>query len=553
MAYYKSLREYLKALDKAGKLVTITSPVNKDTQLVPLVYLQWRGLPPAQWKAFLFTNVFDSRGRKYDIPVAYAPFGFYDVGLKCSRDEVLEKAAQAVMHPIEPKLVKHGPVQEVVYMGKRLLEKGGLDELPVPIRHPGWDAGPINPASCWVTKDIETGARNVGVYRCSTFAPTRAGIHIGGVHSDIATHWQKCRARGIPLQAAVVIGGPPNLTYVGPVRLPYGVDEYGVAGGIAGAPVELVKCKTVDLEVPAHADIVIEGELSTAERMIEGPHGEVCGLESMGDLQPYLTVTCVTHRKDAIWTGPAESPLFTGLLYKRLRYDLNMPYVLAVGAPIIKAPGAEGFSTTILTAIKIKAGTAQKDVWRTLEEAGHRGGITVAVDEHIDVRNPDMVLWSIASKSQPHLDNRIYEFTDLHPLHSSYMPEPLSQGMRRNQFHPAAGMPGDPGVPGGSGLLINATQKWPYPPLNLPKKEFMEEALGIWEKEGLGKLDLASPWHGCELGYWPKEFAEDADRAVKGEYYETYERRFRERVTNEDLPPGDYHAFRDRWQKYPQS
>lgn len=97
MADYKSLQEYVAALDKAGKLNTITSAVNKDRELVPLVHLQWRGLPPSQWKAFLFTNVVDSRGKKYDIPVAYNILGFYDSALQCQPGEVFEKVAKAVM------------------------------------------------------------------------------------------------------------------------------------------------------------------------------------------------------------------------------------------------------------------------------------------------------------------------------------------------------------------------------------------------------------------------------------------------------------------------
>lgn len=556
MAYYKSLREYLEALDKAGKLVVVKSPINKDTQLSPLCFLQWRGLPLSQIKGFLFTNVTDSRGNRYDIPVAQdCLFCFEAISLQCQPEEVNEKVAQAIMHPIRPTIVTQGPVHEIVYMGDRLLEKGGLDEFPVPNSHPGWDAFPIMSASCWVTKDPETGMRNVGVYRCDTYSQTRAGIHIGGVTQDISTHWQKCRARGIPLQAAVVIGGPPNLTHVGSMKLPYGVDGYAVAGAMAGAPVELVKCKTVDLEVPGNADIVIEGELSTEERIMEGPHGELAGLESLGDLQPYLTIKCITHRRDAIWLSWASTGIGVHLLYKYLRYDLDMPHVLAAGVPYTAVPRANGGGGTQITAITIRAGTDQKEVWRTLEAAAGATicRIVVAVDEHIDISDIDMVLWAIINKSLPHRDTRIVQRIDTHALSNSYMPEHLNQEMRRGQFHPNAAFPGDPGVPGDSRLLIDTTQKWPYPPMNMPKKEFMEEALRIWEKEGLPPLDLRKTWYGYELGFWPQEFAEDAERAVRGEYYKTYERRFEQRVCNANLPPGDYHQVRGRWQEYPKA
>mgnify|MGYP007070602325 CR=1 FL=1 len=104
------------------------------------------------------------------------------------------------------------------------------------------------------------------------------------------------------------------------------------------------------------------------------------------------------------------------------------------------------------------------------------------------------------------------------------MPEPEMAKIRHRQFYP------DVQLPEGSRLLVNATLKWPYPPVSLPKKEFMEDALAIWNQEGLPPLRLKEPWHGYDLGYWPKEFAEDADRAVKGEYYKTSEMRAKKRV-----------------------
>ena len=527
MLYYKSLREYLEALDKAGKLVTINSPINKDTQLVPFTKLQDRGLPKAQQKAFLFTNVFDSRGIKYDIPVAYDILnGFYGIGLKCRPEEVPEKVAQALLHPIDPKLVEQGAVQEVVYKGDELLKKGGMDEFPVPNTHPGYDAGPIMSSSMWVTKDPDTGIRNVGLYRSQVFAQNRLGIHMAGPGRHITQHWQKCREKGIPLEVAIVVGGPPNLIYVGNLSVPYGVDEYTVAGAMAGEPVELVKCKTVDLEVPANADFVFEGTLTTEELEMEGPHGEIGELESMGDMQPYLTLKCITHRKDPIWMGPGSGP--PGAIYKRLRYDLDMPHVLAAGLVPSSAPGGGA-----VMAIKMKFNADQKEVWRTLEVFSETTGsqsertagkYIIAVDEDIDIRDPDMVWWALGTRVEPHRDFRIvkYRAKDLKP--SSFMPEPEMAKIRHRQFDPHVQLPE------GSRLLVNATLKWPYPPVSLPKQEFMEEALSIWQKEGLPALKLREPWHGYELGFWPKEFAEDADRAVRGEYYKTSEMRFKKRV-----------------------
>ena len=533
MAYYKDLREYLNVLDKAGKLITINSPINKDTELQPLVRLQFRGLPEEQRKAFLFTNVYDSRGIKYDIPVVLGALAgsseIYALGAQCKEvAEITEKLAQAQLHPIEPVMVDSGPAQEVVYMGDNLLEKGGLDEFPVPIGTPGWDAGPISSAPCWVSKDPENGIRNVGIYRSQLYAQDRMGIHLGSVDQHLQIQWQKARAKGIPLQVAIVVGGPPNQNYVGSTRLPFEVDEYAVAGGIAGKAVELVKCKTVDVEVPANADIIIEGEMNIEELEMEAPHGEHKGYMGMEEMQPYLTVKCITHRKNPIWLGiisqtpPSESSKMAqhnseGTLFRRLRYDLNMDYVLEVGYHDSIA------SAMSVVPIKMKMHTDQNKVWHTLEEVTG-GKVVVAVDEDINIKDADMIWWAIGGRSQPHRDTRIVKYESYDMRSSSIMPEDEMVKLRHRQF--------DKDVPlaEASRLLINATLKWGYPPIALPKKEYMEGAKRIWEKEGLPALTLKDPWYGFELGHWPKQFSEDAERAVRGEYYKTSEMRARNRI-----------------------
>ncbi len=263
MPYHKNLREYIKALEAKGKLVRITEPVNKDTQLHPLVRLQFRGLPEEERKAFLFENVFDSKGRKFTIPVAIGVLGaspqVYAVGMMCEVSEIGKKWQQAQLNPIKPVIVKDGPVQEEVFAGDKLLARGGLGEFPIPVSTPGWDIAPYITSPCVVTRDPESGIRNVGTYRAQVKGPVRTGLHAAKYFRGIAFHWRKARKMGKPLEVAIVIGGPPNVGYASVSQLPTDVDEYTIAGGIAGEPVELVQCKTVDLEVPAQAEIVIEG------------------------------------------------------------------------------------------------------------------------------------------------------------------------------------------------------------------------------------------------------------------------------------------------------
>jgi 4-hydroxy-3-polyprenylbenzoate decarboxylase len=159
-------------------------------------------------------------------------------------------------------------------MGDRITEHGGLEEFPIPISTPGFDNAPYFSAGNWVSKDPETGIYNVGNYRGMVKSQTRVGCD-NFLPQHLRTHREKYKAMGKSVMpAAAVIGPTPNIGLVAVTKLPYETDEYAVAGGIAGAPVELVRCKTVDLLVPAHAEIVIEGEIPTDTLEKEGPFGE---------------------------------------------------------------------------------------------------------------------------------------------------------------------------------------------------------------------------------------------------------------------------------------
>ena len=267
MAYYKDIRELIAALAKSNLLLRIDREINKDTELHPLVRLQFRGLPEADRKAFFFTKVTDVSGRRYDIPVVVACLAgsrqIYGVGLQCDPDKISQRWTHARNHPIEPVFVENAPVHEVVQMGTDLDKPGrGLETFPIPISTPGFDAAPYTSASHFVTYDPETGVRNIGNYRGMVKARTRLGMNAGG-QQHISQHWRKWQKAGKAMPAAVIIGAPPSVSYASVVKIPYGVDEYAVAGGLAGEPVPVVKCKTVDLAVPANAEIVIEGFINT--------------------------------------------------------------------------------------------------------------------------------------------------------------------------------------------------------------------------------------------------------------------------------------------------
>jgi 4-hydroxy-3-polyprenylbenzoate decarboxylase len=199
MAYYKDLHEYLAALEKVGKLTRIRSKINKDTEMHPLIRLQFLGLPEEQRTAFLFENITDSKGKQYRMPYvvgcAAGSRDIYALGMMCEPDRIGDKWLHAQTHPIPPKLVDRGPVQEVVHQGEAIKSEG-ITMLPIPISTPGFDNAPYTSASNWITKDPETGIRNVGNYRGQVKAPDRFGI-FPGLNQGGRKHWEKCRAKAL--------------------------------------------------------------------------------------------------------------------------------------------------------------------------------------------------------------------------------------------------------------------------------------------------------------------------------------------------------------------
>ncbi len=519
MRYYKDLREHIEALEKSGKLTRITREINKDTELHPLVRWQFRGLPEEERKAFIFENVVDNRGKKYEMPVLVASHAasrdVYAIGMMCSPDEINEKWTKAQMNPIPPKLISDGPVHEEICIGEEL--RGlGLDKLPVPISTPGFDNAPYTTASNWVTKDPETGIRNIGNYRGQIKAKDRMGVFVQPTQ-HIGMHWAKCKERGIPLEAAAVIGASPAIGFTAVAKIPYGIDEYSIAGGIAGEPIELVKCKTVDIEVPASAEIVIEGRISTEYLEPEGPFGEYTGYIGGVINHPYFEVTCITHRKKPIYNAfisqfpPSESSkirqiAFNATLYKFLKHDCSIPSVMEV------VFHESGGSWQFVVIQMRNVNPAQP--WQALQAASgfeaSMGKVMIVVDEDIDPWDPDSINWALSFRMQPQADVRIISGRASSLDYSAVPPgEASMKGLNFPKPH------------GSSALLINATRKYDYFPVSLPKKEYMERARVIWEEEGLPLLKPRKPWYGYSLGYWTEENIKEAELAVKGEYYKT--------------------------------
>lgn len=531
MAYYQDLREHITALEAAGKLVRITRPINKDTELMPLVRWQFRGLPESERKAFLFENVTDSQNRAFAGPVLVASHAasvdVYAIGMQCKPEEIQQKWMRARQKPIPPVTAQTAPVQEEVYMGADLLKNGGLMSLPIPISTPGLDNAPYISAGNWISKDPENGVRNIGNYRGMIKAPDRVGIMLGP-NKDLRVAWEKSRKMGLDyLPVAIVIGPVPAIGYCATVRFPYDVDEFAVAGGIAGEAIPMVKCKTVDLEVPANAEIVIEGRMPTGFMEREGPFGEFTGFMVSEETGPYVDVTCITHRHNPIVNAfisqfpPSESSTMRRVgeeanLYKFLHDDCGLP---VTGVAFHEACSSVGYCV-----VSLKKGHHPSQAWQALNGVVTQSAMRkfiVAVDEDIDARNADSVNWAMSWRVQPARDIRVIK-----GMIAELDPSLAPPGKSRK------GYPVEEG--GASAVLINATAKWPYPPLSLPTEPFMAQAKAIWEAERLPQLTPAKPWHSADEGYWTDEIREEAKLAVEGNYFETGEKLKNQRIKVDD-------------------
>src|SRR5262245_45878102 len=521
-SYWPTLGRYVEALDRAGKLVRVTVPINKDTELHPLVRLQFRGLPESQRKAFLFENVVDARGRTYDIPVLVGALAgskeIYALGMQCKLEEIETVWKNALAKQIPPVLVNSASCQEIVITGDELTRAGGgLGRLPIPISTPGFDNAPYTTAGHWVTRDPETGMHNLGNYRGMVKAEDRIGVLLGRLNWGMRYHIDRWRERGAQrVPAAVVIGAPPHVTYTAVTRIPNDMCEYDVAGGLVGHPIEVVRCATQALWVPAESEIVIEGTVPSDVIEMEGAFGEFPGYMAQRDYSFFMDVTAITMRKKPIYLSilsqmpPSESSKMRNIG----RAAAGIRLLRAAGMDnVIAVEYLECAGSNAVAAVKLKKRNPD-DGMKALRILASKfmGKMLVAVDEDIDIKDAENVLWAIAYRAQPYRDTEVVEAPPF-TLDPAAVPPGASRGLVTRDAPPRS-----------TALLIDATMPWPYPPLSLPKREFMERAIDIWQGLQLPALNLKALWWGYSLGYWTEEEEKEADLAVQGRHYETGEK-----------------------------
>ena len=506
-----NLQLHLRDLEAQGLLLRIDTPINKDTELHPLVRWQFLGgMSADERRAFLFTNVTDSKGRKYDMPVVVGSLAasprIYALGMGRKVEEIGDAWVNAIQHPIPPVRVNAAVCQEVVIKGEALTKKGGgLAALPVPISTPGFDAAPYLTATLCVTRDPETGVQNMGTYRAALKAADRLAVRMvarpGGAGGYI--HWLKYRELKKPMEIAIVVGAAPVVEFTGPQKLAIDLDEMAVAGGLAGRPIPIVRCVSVDLDVPADSEIVIEGVIDPSVLEPEAPFGESNGYVALEAFNMPMRVTAITHRKQAVFASiisqvtPSESSTIKLVAYEPL-YLSHLRNSLGVRG--VKRVVMHEALTNLRPVIflQFERGTSRTEVWRALHGAANFtagvGKVCIAVSEDIEPTNTDAILWSIAYRSNP--------IEDVHIA-------PWRRGVQGSIYS---------GGGTDSAMLIDATLKHKMPPLALPAREFMDGARRIWERLGLPPLTIRQPWHGYELGDWTDTWETFARRAIVGDW-----------------------------------
>jgi UbiD family decarboxylase len=515
-------QEHLARLEAEGLLLRVERAINKDTELHPLVRWQFQGgLREDERRAFLFTNVVDGQGRRYDVPVAIGALAasarIYAVGMGRQVEEIADAWLHAIANPIAPAVVTSAPCQEVVIKGDALRKPdGGLKLLPVPISTPGYDAAPYFTATLCITQDPETGIRNMGTYRAALKATDRLGVRMaarpGGAGGYL--HWQKYRKLKKPMPIAIVIGCAPVVMFTGPQKLPIDCDEMAVAGALAGAPIRVTKAATVDLDLPADAELVIEGLIDPELLEPEGPFGESHGHVALEGYNMSMQVTAITHKRAPVYVSilsevtPSESSVMKRVAYEP-RFLAHLRDTLAIRGVRRVAMHEPLSNLRKIIFVQFAPGVPRTEIWRALHGAATLqadcGKYVIAVSEDIDPGNPDAVFWSLAYRANPIEDVHIAPYRSLgHGPKSDARDED-------------------------STMLIDATQKEPDPPISLPKREFMERARTIWQELGLPPLTLREPWHGYSLGDWDAEWDVYASRAVTGQWEETGKETFARR------------------------
>ncbi len=411
------LRQFINLLKREGELIEVAAPVDPELEVSEIT----DRVSKAGGPALLFRNPIGST-----MPILINQFGSMKRMSMALGGEDLDRIAARLGRVLElqppqglvakvkalgklkdlagsaPKIVGSGSCQEVV------MEHPDLDALPILKTWPG-DGGPFITLPVIFTKDPQ-GRRNAGMYRLQKFDRSTTGMH-WHVHKDGADNFRLAAGR---IEVAVAIGTDPATTYAATAPLPKGIDEMMLAGFLKGSPVEMVRCKTVDMEVPAAAEIVLEGYVEKDELRREGPFGDHTGYYSLAGDYPVFHLTCITHRRDPVYAAtivgrPPMEDCFLGKATERLFLPLlkmTLPEMADMNLPL------EGvFHNCAIISIKKSYPMQGRKVMNAVWGLGMLSltKFVVIVDEHVDVHDESEVAWRVFNNVDPGRDILISE------------------------------------------------------------------------------------------------------------------------------------------------
>ena len=383
----KAFRDFLHDLEEAGEIQRVAKPVDpRDLS----------GLASQTDKAVLFEEIEGYPGWRVATALLSSRRRLA-ITLDCAEDRIAQEFETRSARAIAPEFVGNAPCQEVVMEGDDV----DLTALPFPMMHV-YDGGPYISGTFVVSNDAEYG-RNAGSYRMMYRNRRETGIDLVSP-SDMRFYYQRMLDRGEPLPIAVAVGVHPFEMLAASYKAPIASDELELAGGLHGAAVPMVKCRTVDLEVPADSEIVLEGEILpigwTAD---EGPFGEFSQISGDVKWNPVFRVNCITHRRD---------PVF---------YLLQMPWENDwLSAPVTEAAGLQALRVASVEPVAIRAPVGSCGYWTLIASIRKRPGegknallallsvaevkLAIVTDDDIDINNPDDIDWALTFRVQADQD-----------------------------------------------------------------------------------------------------------------------------------------------------
>jgi len=392
---FSDLRTFINALEEAGDLIRIDEEIETKHGIAAYI----RKTSDISGPALFFERV-----KGFSIPVVGGLFAHRRravMALNTTSEEAVSTFLAARDNLLPTRIVKSGPCKEVICVGK----EADLLRLPVPT-YCADDSGPYITAGVVISKDPEDGSKNASIYRMEVKGKRRLGVLSEPPH-HLGIHFRSAEALGKPLEVAVALGVAPGVLIATQWEAPYGVDELTLAGALQGKAIDVVKCETVDLEVPATAEIVIEGKMLPKVRENEGPFGEYTGYYTEAYPKPVIEVTAITHRRNPIYLAMLTGmPTTENQVIKMIPMEASAYALLKQRFPGVKAvhfPGAGGTGLMGIVSLQQHAKNEARAVLATM--LGAQGNkIVVVVDDDVDIFDLEKVVWAICTRCQADRD-----------------------------------------------------------------------------------------------------------------------------------------------------